>query len=220
MPPEPSQTIDQVEAKSNKSEDLDDSPMLSGLLNEETIRTRNAILEAMKNADLEALAASINEHAEEADSNAHDALVSGSLALLSAWTCGVLLNIAKGKIKHGEFLDWLEKNYSSRFGVRTAQRYMILADKFSCLEDLIKWKPSLRQAYIACGILPEPPNTEKPVQRDKEVVARARLLKSVASVQTRLRRFSTKNVSLDDETKKQLFSAKAEIDELFKSLIG
>ena len=174
----------------------------------------------MEAADLKELATSICEFAEEADGHAHDAKASGSMALLSAWSCGVLLNIAKGKSKHGEFEKWRDKNFSSRFGERTAQRYMLLADRFSCVEKLIKWNPSIRQAYIACGILPEPTDSEKPANKDKEAVARVRLMKSVTDVQTRLRRFSTTNLRLDKDTRKQLVAAKSEIDVLFKALIG
>jgi hypothetical protein len=220
MPQERSPKIKHVNSKSGKSGDSDDGNTLSEILSDDTIQTRNAILTAMEAADLKELATSICEFAEEADGHAHDAKASGSMALLSAWSCGVLLNIAKGKSKHGEFEKWRDKNFSSRFGERTAQRYMLLADRFSCVEKLIKWNPSIRQAYIACGILPEPTDSEKPANKDKEAVARVRLMKSVTDVQTRLRRFSTTNLRLDKDTRKQLVAAKSEIDVLFKALIG
>jgi len=104
--------------------------------------------------------------------------------------------------------------------LRTAQRYMKLAKSHSRLEDLVASNPSLRQAYIACGILPEPTGTEKTDKKDNEVIARIGLLKSVASVRTRLRRFSTKNIKLDKKTRMELLATKAEIDQLFKVLIA
>lgn len=209
-----------MNAQSDKSEGSDDGDTLSGFLSEETIKTRSAILAAMKIADLKELVTSIDQFAEEADGHAGDARESRSLAILSAWSCGALLNIAKGQIQHGEFKKWRDNNFPSRFSERTAQRYMKLADRFSCVEKLIEWNPSIRQAYIACGILPAPPESEKPAEKDKVAVARVGLMKSVANVQTRLRRFSTKKLRLDDDTKKKLVAAKSEIDELFKALIG
>jgi hypothetical protein len=106
------------------------------------------------------------------------------------------------------------------FSLRTAQRYMKLAGDNQSLEKLIKSSPSLRQAYQACGILPVPPEPEKPIIADREAVARIRLLKSVTSVQVKLRHFSDKKISLDDGTRKELLHAKTEIDRLFGSLMG
>jgi hypothetical protein len=175
----------------------------------------------LANVDLKDLTKRILLYGKEAQKHYKATMQKGAQAIIFAWACGTTLNIAKAKLPHGQFGPWRAKLLKkSIFDVRTSQRYMDLAKKFTCVNDLTAWQPSLRQAYIACGILPEPPDTEKPAQIDKEAVARARLLKSVVNVQTLLRRFSTNNVSLDDESKKELVSAKAEIDELFKSLIG
>lgn len=125
-------------------------------------------------------------------------------------------------MKHGEFIPWLDAELkSSTFKVRTAQRYMKIAKGFSRVEDLVAWKPSLSQTYISCAMLPEPAATEKPAVIDKEAAARAGVVKSVTSVQNKPRSISSgRNFSLDDETRKELVSAKAEIDQLFKTLIG
>jgi hypothetical protein len=97
---------------------------------------------------------------------------------------------------------------------------MKLARSFPTAERLIESSPSLRQAYQACGILPIPPEPEKPAIADREAVARVQLLKSVTSVQARLRSFSYKKIPLDEDTRKELLDAKSEIDRLFGSLFG
>lgn len=146
---------------------------------------------------------------------------SGALAIILAWACGTALNIAKTKLPHGKFGPWrAELLRTAVFDVRTAQRYMELAKKYDCVKDLTEWKPSLRQAYLACGILPAPSKSEKPADKNLEARARVGLLKSVGSVQKKLLRFGSKKMSLDDDTRKDLLTAKSEIDQLFKDLIG
>ncbi len=104
-------------------------------------------------------------------------------------------------------------------GLRTALRYMQLAKNQPRVEDLLASNPSIRQAYIACGILAEPPESAI-TDKDDDATARIGLLKSVASVQSRLRRFSEKKIRLDQETRNELLATKAEIAQLFKTLIG
>lgn len=193
---------------------------LSGFLNKTAIRNRNQNLVKMEKADLYELAAAIIINAEEAETHMGDTLQSACLAVVSAWNCGGLLNVAKKRTKHGEFQKWFEDTIRvPSLGLRTAQRYMQLAKKHPRLEDLIASTPSIRQAYIACGILAEPLENEKG-DEDDEAIARIGLLKSVASVQTRLRRLSEKKIKLDKETRRELLATKTEIDQLFKALIG
>ena len=174
----------------------------------------------MEKASLEELAAAITISAEEADTHAEDALGSACLAVVSAWNCGGLLNIAKKQIRHGEFQEWFNDMIRvPGFSLRTAQRYMKLARSQPRIEELIASNPSIRQAYIACGILAEPPETEK-TDKDDDATVRLGLLKSVASVQTILRRFSEKKIKIDQNTRKKLLATKAEIDLLFRALIG
>lgn len=202
-------------------EETEDSAKLSSLINKELIEGHAQALLGMEKAELVEIVAAIIVDVEETHRLAAEALGFATLVLVKAWHCGCLLNLAKDRTEHGEFEKWFHNTFPEHFlRLRTAQRYMKLAKKNPCLEHLIESNSSLRQAYITCGILPEPPDSEKPARSDKEAVAQARLLKSVANVQTRLRRFSKKKVSLDDETKRELVSAKAEIDGLFKGLIG
>lgn len=195
-------------------------PKLSEFLTEGVVRDRNQDLVKMEKASLEELAAAITISAEEADTHAEDALGSACLAVVSAWNCGGLLNIAKKQIRHGEFQEWFNDMIRvPGFSLRTAQRYMKLARSQPRIEELIASNPSIRQAYIACGILAEPPETEK-TDKDDDATVRLGLLKSVASVQTILRRFSEKKIKIDQNTRKKLLATKAEIDLLFRALIG
>lgn len=193
---------------------------LSDLMNRELIEGHTQALIGMEKADLVEIVAAIIVDVEETHRLADELLGFATLVLVKAWHCGCLLNFAKEQHEHGEFEKWFHKTFPEHFlRLRTAQRYMKLAYTYTRLNDLIVSNSSLRQAYITCGILPEPPESEGPANKDRESAARVGLLKSVASVQTRLRRFSTRKVSLDDRTKKELVSAKAEIDELFKGLL-
>lgn len=198
-----------------------DTRTLLEFLAPEVIERRNQMPLDMKEAGLDEIAAVVAENAIEADQHVTDTLTSGTQALLSAWTCGALLNIAKGKLKHGEFGKWLGGTLQgTECSIRTAQRYMQLAERYKRVEDLIAWKPNIRQAYIGCGMLPESPEVEKPGDADPVATARTGLLKSFSTMQNNLRRFSTRNVPIDKATRKELVSAKSEIDKLFKTLIG
>jgi hypothetical protein len=195
-------------------------PKLSEFLTKVVIHNRNQDLVKMAKSDQFELAAAIIINAQEAELYTRNALGNASLAVVSAWNCGGLLNIAKKRMKHGEFQQWFRDMIRiPSLGLRTAQRYMKLAKLNPRLEDLIASNSSIRQAYIACGILAEPPETEKS-DKDNEATARLGLLKSVASVQTRLRRFSEKKIKIDQKTRKDLLATKAEIDQLFKDIIG
>lgn len=195
-------------------------PKLSEFLNEVHIRDRNQYLVEMEKSNLEELAGAIMTAAEASDTQVEMALESACKAIFAAWSCGSLLNIAKKQVKHGEFQKWFNDTIDvPGFSLRTAQRYMKLAKNQPSIEELIASNPSIRQAYIACGILAEPPETEK-TDKDDDATARLGLLKSVASVQTRLRRFSEKKIKIDQKTRKDLLATKAEIDQLFKALIG
>ena len=221
MPKQPLPKGKQPKSKTVKVELLPGLRNLSQFLNEKVIRDRNQDLVKMEKAELDELAAAIIINAEDANDQAMETLGCACLAIINAWNCGSLLNIAKKRTKHGDFQKWFRDTIRTpHLHLRTAQRYMKLAKRHSRLEDLVASNPSLRQAYIACGILPEPTGTEKADKKDNEVIARIGLLKSVASVRTRLRRFSTKNIKLDKKTRMELLATKAEIDQLFKVLIA
>ena len=202
-----------------KAKSVDDD-VLSNLLTATAIDKRNDERERMAHADLKDLTSAIWKFVEDANEQASDAVASAGMAILNAWSCGSALIAAKGKVEHGKFEKWVEKEFSKiPLGLRTAQRYMQLARSYTRVEDLMVWNPSVRQAYIACGILPAPPEVETNSDKDSEVIARTGLLKSVHGVQNKLLRFSTQKIKIDSKTKKELITVKAEIDKLFRDLI-
>lgn len=85
-------------------------------------------------------------HADKAKSLAIDAIT-------EAQNCGRLLTKAKEIAGHGQWLTWLTANCPD-IGERTAQKYMQLANTNHGAD--LENATTLRQAYIAAGILPEP----------------------------------------------------------------
>lgn len=88
-------------------------------------------------------------------------------AIRAAYDCGKLLHKARAKLAHGEWLNWIEANLPE-MSQRTVYNYIKLSNlhHVANLDDY----PSLRQAYIAAGILPEPdtvlstePISQKPI---------------------------------------------------------
>jgi len=82
--------------------------------------------------------------------------IHGEVAVIAAWTCGGLLLHEKAKLKHGEWLGWLESN-CPLLPMRTAQRYMNCAAQFRTMEDLRAAR--LQRTYAVAGILPENEHT-------------------------------------------------------------
>lgn len=106
------------------------------------------------------LADQISRTYEESVRFAKDAQTQMNQAVALAIECGNLLQQQKDSLKHGGWLDWL-REHCPEVSKRTAQRYMKLAktSRVSHLEDA----NSIRQAYIATGIMPEP---EKPQPKE------------------------------------------------------
>lgn len=104
------------------------------------------------------LAEQIRQTFVEANRLAGDARAVAYDAIAKALECGRLLIQQKESLGHGSWLDWLDSNVPE-ISDRTARKYMALAKRNhgSDLNDTA----SLRQAYLATGIIPEP--NEKPV---------------------------------------------------------
>lgn len=217
MPTKPAKKKHQLSKVVTPQEDS----ILSSFLSDKVISLRNKERALMEHANLKELATIIQQSGDDAAAHTTDALASASMAIINAWTCGSALIIAKLQLDHGEFTTWVENKFSKiPLSLRTAQRYMQIAKKYESLEHLIESNPTLRQAYIACGILPEPPESEKNAEKNDVASVKIGLLKSVASIQNNLRLFSSQKIKLDKVTRNELLSAKAEIDRIFKSLIG
>jgi|GEM_PF-4123777 len=88
------------------------------------------------------------------------------------------------------------------------------------VKALLEWSPSLRQAYIACGILPEPPQRELEEAADSDEAKREALLSSITGVQKKLRLFTGLKGHLAADEKTQLKLAKKNIDAFFAQILG
>lgn len=71
-----------------------------------------------------------------------------------AWKCGGKLNEQKAKLRHGEWLPWLEANCPT-VPHRTATRYMYHASKYATVADL---KAAIKAKAVS--VLPEPPSPD------------------------------------------------------------
>jgi len=143
-----------------------------------------ARLEAMPDV---ALAMHINTRLPKIESAVTQAREHASNALNAAVEIGHYLNEARRRAGKGHWLDWLEKNCPD-LSQPTAYRYMGLARKLS---HVINGKNgmTIRQAYLACGILPDEPTVKKePPDLDHapefgatEVLAQVRSLRQYVS---------------------------------------
>lgn len=162
----------------------------------------------------------------------------GASALVYAWACGRLLNEAKENLGHGAFGKWRKEHVESA-GVseQTSTRYMKLAESCSDVRGLLQWAPTLRQAYVGCGVLPPPPERDKDetdddlsaeekqqkekekheieVQRKKEV-----LLTSVSVLQQRLHQGIDLKENLDAREIRQIRLARVQINSFFEQILG
>jgi hypothetical protein len=102
---------------------------------------------------------SIKQTYSEAQLLAASASEKGREAILKARECGQHLISAKEAVGHGGWLTWLANpNHGWNLTAETARKWMQLAEvPIEQLEQAL----SLRQAYIAAGILPEPHRWEK-----------------------------------------------------------
>jgi hypothetical protein len=102
------------------------------------------------------LAEQINRTYEESVALATQAKDQATTAITKALECGQLLLQQKAALKHGGWLEWLDAN-CPQISEQTARRYMALS-KRSHVSDLND-AATLRQAYLACGIVHEKPKT-------------------------------------------------------------
>jgi hypothetical protein len=100
------------------------------------------------------LSASINAAFVAARTAAASATDQARAAITSAIECGDLLVRQKASVPHGAWLPWLT-DHCPDISAETARRYMRLA-KRSQATDLTD-ATSLRQAYLATGVLPDVP---------------------------------------------------------------
>lgn len=112
------------------------------------------VLEAKERNDtLTQLAGEITDLYLSAEHKAKRAFETAGDAVNDALLCGKKLNEAKARLKHGEWLPWLREN-CPEISEDKSERYRALAN--SAHDRNLEACASLRQAYIACGILPQP----------------------------------------------------------------
>jgi hypothetical protein len=102
---------------------------------------------------IDQIADDINSKFGEAIRLAGESARSGKAAIVAAIECGKLLEKAKSLVGHGKWEKWLLDNCGD-ISQMTATKWMKLAKLNHGLD--LENCASLRQAYITCGILPEP----------------------------------------------------------------
>jgi hypothetical protein len=117
--------------------------------------TELTVIEAKEQNDtLSKLASEIRDLFVSAEHKAKRAFETAGDAVNDALLCGKKLNEVKAKLKHGEWLPWLHEN-CPEISEDKSERYRALAN--SAHDRNLNDCATLRQAYIACGILPDPP---------------------------------------------------------------
>lgn len=105
------------------------------------------------------LSDAINTAFRDAHGIAADATARAQRAIAKAVECGGLLSRQKQSLPHGAWLPWLAAHCPD-ISSRTARRYMRLAERthLANMQDA----SSLRQAFVATGLLPEAPRNRTP----------------------------------------------------------
>ena len=163
-----------------------------------------------------AILKSLKDYSGRAAGFAGDAIKTSARALVCAWACGRMLLAAKGKMKRADFTAWCDTHVSGIMSVSTKQRYMRLAEKSGNVRELLAWRPTLRQAYIGIGILPEP---EKGEDGEEAAPQTRLLLTTVAGMRKRLQRFADSRERLAEPARGQLQAARQELDTLFDRIL-
>jgi hypothetical protein len=108
-----------------------------------------------ENKQLTEYAAKLNKLQAKIKSNGVVLLKTGRLVLELAIEAGTILCQVKQLLPHGEWQKWLAENVNG-ISDRTAEKYMKLARKTNHGSELTDdWK-TLREAYLATGIIKQP----------------------------------------------------------------
>ena len=167
----------------------------------------------------------LKTYAGRAETFAADARHAGHSAILNAWITGNLLNAAKEALDHGKFGPWLDQHLvkTGALSKSTAGRWMKLAREKPNLSALLSETPTLRKAYVATGILPQPERGEGPEQKqdneDHHPQTEA-LLSAFSCLQKRLRLFTESVEKLGQAEQAQVKSAQDEINQRIDDILG
>ena len=181
-----------------------------------------ANLPSLTNADL---ITSLNEYARSAQGLAHLAVKNGNSAVIHAWACGTLLNSAKARCGHGNFIRWLEEHVLPRGGSKaTCERYMGIAKKYPDVRMVAGSHGSLNDLYLACGILKKKtpaarsaaPGAESEANEDSHAAAAA--LRHLAGAQREFRRLANSGKCVSREILDQASLSHREVGNLLAKL--
>lgn len=162
----------------------------------------------------------VQHYAKQAASFSNIAVRASASALVYAWGCGKLLNAAKEKYGRSEFGRWRDTNLVPFvMSERTSQRYMQLANLHDDVRALLEWNPGLRQAYVACGILPEPERADGEEDKEKAPKTQA-VLRSLTGLQKNLRLFTTSGEKLGKIERTQLALVRRELNRFFDQILS
>ena len=149
------------------------------------------------------------------------ARLSTAQSLLYVWATGTMLNATKKKLGHGHFSKWCHTHIVTAgiMSERTCQRYMKLATENPDISAFLEQGKSIRQSYIAAGVIAEP--EEAPAATEKNGAPKSHALMSALSgLQKKLRLFSTSAERLTTEERNQLKLMKIELDRFFAQALA
>jgi hypothetical protein len=162
---------------------------------------------------------SIQSFASLAKENRKKARLHAAFAIIYAWGCGRSLNHAKSMLEHGKFKDWLLTTVcNTEFSESTAGRFMRLAKNHPDLKTLLISSASLRQAYIATGILKPFSNSEEQ-KEEKTSITNAPVLDRLFQAKQEFLKLNEERVLVGEETREKIAIALAELEELFVEMI-
>jgi hypothetical protein len=171
--------------------------------------------------------ASLQKYARGAEGLTRLALTTGNRAVVHAWACGKLLNDAKARCGHGNFIPWLEENVLPLGGSKaTCQRYMQLARKYADVRTLVSSHAILNDAYLACGILKEKkpaaastaPGAGNASNASSAAPLKLALLAGVSALQAHLRRFVESGERLAEDDLNQFDLVMGELNQFHSQL--
>jgi hypothetical protein len=111
------------------------------IFDESLLLSRNSEIHDMKDADIYELALEIDKAAFAANRNTKAAESATSFAVLDAWTCGAMLQIAKQQLEPPEFNQWVEDVFGNLgMSMETAMKHMHLAERFPDAKNLLNVK--------------------------------------------------------------------------------
>ena len=197
--------------------------------NSELHEAVSLVTKDLSGLSLDELAERIRSFASLADLNRRKARYHSAFAIIYAWGCGNDLIEVKRKLDHGDLEKWLEAYVcDTEFSISTARRYRKLADKNPSLEELLMTSATLRQAYIATGIL-------KPyIKKDESGSARTGdtatpsndseasppILKRFAQAKQEFSKLNQDRAKINTSLRDEIAIALAELEDLFVDLIN